>query len=91
MCNACTEQSEVPQRHSPNAAWMAFKISSLTGAIGKFSKANQPSVKSITKYLQNKISPMLQKAFKICMFFWIFWVDEIDKDRIWSSVKIKKK
>lgn len=81
MCNACREYSEVPQRHCPNAAWTASKISPLIGAIGKFSKENQPSVKSITKYLQKKISPMLQKAFKRHTLFLIFWgVFEMDKE-----------
>lgn len=33
---------------------------------------------------------MLQKAFKICLLSRNLWVDEMDKDRIWSSVKINK-
>lgn len=33
---------------------------------------------------------MMHKAFKICLLFLILGVDEMDKDRIWSSVKINK-
>lgn len=76
---------------SSKAAWMAARILPFTGAITKFNNGNQPSVKSITKYLLDKISPMLQKAFKISLLFLIFggcmkWI----KNRIWSSVKINK-
>lgn len=33
---------------------------------------------------------MLQKAFKIRLLFLLLGVDGMDKDRIWSSVKINK-
>lgn len=53
---ACAMPAQVPQRHRSNTAWTASKFSPLVGAIGKFTKENQLSMKSIAKVTEQDFS-----------------------------------